>query len=223
MKRLIIILFIVIAAALSLGLVLWWQLPFVVTFLLGRAIGGRIETGQSTVSWNGGVATMQLDNVTLSGDVRGTVKRARLDVKLGRGIYIKYGSVSDFDVVINKEKHAGRFLPFQIEYAEVIRGRAVYKGQTVNINSITISNFNTAGRFEFSLDGGIEGFGKIKTHGGGIWRDQRSDVSGTYEIVDFDLSRLFRRYEGHSDSKGQITYRNGEWGLHGVASADGFD
>jgi hypothetical protein len=222
MKRLIITLFIVIVVVLSLGMVLWWQLPSVVTFLLGRAIGGRIEAVQSRVSWNGGIATMELDDVALSGDVQGTIKRARLDVRLGRGIYIKYGSVSDFDVIIKKEKHAGRFLPFQIEYAEVIRGRAVYKGQTVTINSIKISNFNTTGRFEFSLDGGIEGFGKIKTHGGGIWRDQRSDVSGTYEIVDFDLSRLFRRYEGHGDSKGQITYRNGEWGMHGAAGADRF-
>lgn len=169
MKRLLIMLSTVIGVVLLLGAITWWQLPSVVTFLLGRTIGGRIEARQSTVSWKSGVVAMELRDVALSGDVQGTIKRAHLDVKLGRGIYIKYGSLSDFDVVIKKEKSAGRFVPFQVEYAEAERGRAVYKGQTFTINSIKINNFNTAGRFSFSLDGGIEGFGRIKTHGGGAF------------------------------------------------------
>jgi hypothetical protein len=222
MKRFIVIASITVGIILLLGGVAWLRLPSVVTFLLGRAIGGRIDSGQSTVSWNNGIATIELNDITLSGDVRGTIKKTRLDVRIGRGIYIKYGSVSDFDVAIKKEKPGGRFLPLQVEYAEIVRGRAVYKGQTFTINSIKISNFNTAGQFEFSLDGGVEGFGKIKTHGSGIWRNGRSDVSGTYQIVDFDLSSLFRRYEGHSDSSGLLTYRNGDLGLHGVAGADRF-
>ena len=167
------------AGILLAGVVAWWRLPSIAIFLMGRAMGGRIEARHSTVSWTGRIATVELNDVSLSGDVQGTVKKVRLDVKPGRGIYIKYGLVSDFDVVIKKEKTGARFLPFQIERAEVTRGRAVYKGQTFTINSIKISNFNTSGQFEFSLDGGIEGFGKIKTHGGGIWRNGRSDISGT--------------------------------------------
>lgn len=223
MKRLIAILSIVLVIIALAGVVAWWRLPSIAIFLMGRAVGGRIEARHSTVSWSGRIATVELNDVSLSGDVQGTVKRVRLDVKPGRGIYIKYGLVSDFDVVIKKEKTGGRFLPFQVEYGEVTRGRAVYKRQTFTIHSIKISNFNTSGQFEFSLDGGIEGFGKIKTHGGGIWRNGRSDISGTYQIADFDLGHLFRRYEGRSDSKGRLNYRNGEWGIHGVADVYGFD
>ena len=222
MKRPITILSLVLLVILLAGVVAWWRLPSIAIFLMGRAMGGRIEARHSTVSWTGRIATVELNDVSLSGDVQGTVKKVRLDVKPGRGIYIKYGLVSDFDVVIKKEKTGARFLPFQIERAEVTRGRAVYKGQTFTINIIKISNFNTSGQFEFSLDGGIEGFGKIKTHGGGIWRNGRSDINGTYQIADFDLGHLFRRYEGRSDSKGQLNYRNGEWGLHGRAGADRF-
>jgi hypothetical protein len=222
MKRLVVILSLVMAVILAAGAVAWWRLPSVVTFLLGRAIDGRIEARHSTVSWNGRIAMMELDDVTLSGKVRGTIKKIRLDVRPGRGIYIKYGLISDFDVVIDKEKAGGKFLLFQVEQGEVVRGKAVYKGQTFTINSIKISNFNTAGQFEFSLDGGIDGFGKIRTHGSGVWRNGRSDVSGMYQVSHFDLGRLFRRYEGRCDSKGQVSYRNGEWGLHGAAGADGF-
>ncbi|HAR96988.1 MAG TPA: hypothetical protein DCR97_13675 [Deltaproteobacteria bacterium] len=170
MKRLIALLSVVLVIIFLAGVAAWWRLPSITIFLMGRAIGGRIEAGHSTVSRNGILATLELTDVSLSGDVQGTVKKVRLDVKPGRGVYIKYGLVSDFDVAIKKEKAGGRFLPFQVEYGEVTGGRAVYKGQTFTINSIKIRNLNTSEPFEFSLDGGIEGYGKIKTHGRGVWR-----------------------------------------------------
>lgn len=181
MKRSFVVPCVVFGVILLLGLVAWWQLPSVVTLLLERAINGRIEVRQSTVSWNGWVATMELNGVVLSGDIRGTVKKARLDVGVGRGILIKYGFICDFDVIVEKERGTRRFLPFQLEYAEISRGRAVYRGQTFTVNSISVRNFNTAGRFEFSLDASIEGLGGIKTHGAGVWRDGRSGLRGTYQ------------------------------------------
>lgn len=222
MKRFLAIASVVVGLVLVAGFFAWLRLPTVVTFLLGKAIGGRVEARESTVSWSRGVAAIELTDLTLSGGVQGTVKRAHLDIRVGRGLYIKNGSVSDFNVIIVREKRGGRFLPFQVEYAEVLRGKAVYKGQAFTINRITIRNFNTAGQFEFSVDGAAEGFGKIKSHGSGIWRGGRSDIKGAYEISSFDLSRLFRTYEGRCDSKGRLTYRAGELGLHGVAGADRF-
>ena len=87
---------------------------------------------------------------------------------------------------------------------------------------MTVTNFNTGGQLEFTIDGGVEGLGNLKTRGEGIFGDKRSDIKGEYSLSGVDMDRVFKDYEGLADSQGTYTYRDGGLVMDGDVQAPYF-
>ena len=138
-----------------------------------------------------------------------------LRLKPSRGVYVKYFAVSDFDVHMEKGKGSFAFYPVPVEFARITNGRVDYGGRKYLLREMTVSNFNTGRPLEFTIDGGVEGLGNLKTKGGGLlFPDLRSDIKGEYRLSAVHIDKVLKDYEGLADSWGSYTVQ-GRAARHG--------
>ncbi len=215
MKKFLIICCIILLFFLALGVVLWMDLASIGTYvgtrLLGKAIGGSVQIGRLEPGYSNGKVTVDIYDLTLKGVAEGTIKNARLQLNPWKGFYITAVSISDFDISIKDSGGRVDLIPVPVELAELRRGSLTYRGQKYIVRELKVKNFNTGGNLEFELDGGAEGFGNLKTKGGGFFKDKRSDIQGELSFARVDLSRILRGYEGLLSGAGNFTYKDGKF------------
>ncbi|MGD0230887.1 MAG: AsmA-like C-terminal region-containing protein, partial [Syntrophorhabdales bacterium] len=222
MKKALVILLIVLAVVCGTMIAAWYTLPMVASHLLSKAIGGTVDASQSSVTLKGRLLVVKLSGVRMKGRVEGTVGTAELRLEPAKGLYIKYFTISDFRVKIGKESGHLAFFPVPVELAEIRRGTVDYGGRTYVLREMRVKNFNTGGQLEFTIDGGVEGWGDLKTKGGGYFGERRSDIKGEYRLFGVNMARVFKDYEGLADSRGTFTYRSGRLIMDGRVEAPYF-
>ena len=222
MKKALIIVIAVLCVLAGMTLAARFYLSALAFHLLGKAIDGRVEASSSSVSFRGGLLVLKLDGVRIKGKVEGVVGTCELRVQPSKGLYIKYFTISDFDIKIGKEKGRIGFYPVPVELAEIRKGTVDYEGRKYILREMRVSNFNTGGQLEFSIDGGAEGLGDIKTRGEGFFGEKRSDLHGAYSLSHVDMARVFKDYEGLADSRGTFSYREGVFVMDGDVKAPYF-
>ncbi|OPY58959.1 MAG: hypothetical protein A4E57_04795 [Syntrophorhabdaceae bacterium PtaU1.Bin034] len=158
----------------------------------------------------------------MKGNIEGTIEDCELRVQPTRGAYVKYLGISGFSATVKKEKGGMPFYPVAVELAEIRKGVLTYRGQKYSVREIRVSNFNTGKTLEFSIDGGIEGLGNIRTKGEGIFGEKRSDIKGEYSLSKVNMARVFKDYEGLADSRGTFTYRDERLSMNGGVEAPYF-
>jgi hypothetical protein len=200
----------------------WFYLPALAFHMLGKAIDGTVEASSSSVSFRGGLLVLKLNGVRVKGKVEGVVRTAELRVQPSKGLYVKYFTISDFDIRIGKEKGHIGFFPVPVELAEIRKGTVEYGGHKYVLREMRVTNFNTGGRLEFSIDGGVEGLGNLKSRGEGIFGDKRSDIKGEYFLSGVNMAGVFKNYEGLADSTGFFSFRDGVLVMDGDVQAPYF-
>ena len=200
----------------------WLYLPSFAFRMLGKAIGGTVEASKAGVTYRDGLLVLRLDDVRMKGRVEGTVGMCELRLQPSKGVYVKYLTISDFHITLGKEGGHLGFYPVPVELAEIRKGTVDYGGQKYVLREMRVSNFNTGGTMEFSIDGGIEGLGNLKTKGLGIFGEKRSDIKGEYELSRVNMARVFKDYEGLADSRGTFTYQDGVLVMDGEVDAPYF-
>jgi hypothetical protein len=143
-------------------------------------------------------------------------------VQPSKGLYVKYFTISDFDIKIGKERGRIGFYPVPVELAEIRKGTVDYEGHKYVLREMRVSNFNTGGPLEFSIDGGVEGLGNLKTRGQGTFGEKRSELRGVYSLSGVNMARVFENYEGLADSRGTFSYRDGVFVMDGDVQAPYF-
>ncbi len=215
MKKFLIICCIVLLFFSALGVALWMTLPSISTYLgtqfLGKAIGGSVQIGRLEPGYSNGMVTIVIHDLAMKGAVEGTIKDARLQFNPWKGLYIKAVSVSDFDLTVKDSGGKVSLIPVPVELAEFRQGSLTYRGQKYIVRELKVKNFNTGGNLEFELDAGAEGFGNVKTKGGGFFKDKRSDIQGDLSFSRVDLSRILKGYEGLLSGAGNFTYKDGKF------------
>ena len=91
-----------------------------------------------------------------------------------------------------------------VELAEIRKGTVDYEGHKYVVREMRVTNFNTGGQLEFSIDGGIEGLGNLKTRGEGTFGEKRSDLRASTPCRGVNMARVFKDYEGLADSRGHL-------------------
>lgn len=200
----------------------WLYLPSFAFRMLGKAIGGTVEASKAGVTYRDGLLVLRLDDVRMKGRVEGTVGMCEARLQPSKGVYVKYLTISDFHITLGKEGGHLGFYPVPVELAEIRKGTVDYGGQKYVLREMRVSNFNTGGTMEFSIDGGIEGLGNLKTKGLGIFGEKRSDIKGEYELSRVNMARVFKDYEGLADSRGTFTYQDGVLVMDGEVDAPYF-
>jgi hypothetical protein len=222
MKKTLVIIIVVLAFVCGMAAAAWIALPRVTAHLLGKALQGSVEASGSSVRLEGQTVVVRLEGVRMKGRIAGTVGSCQLRVQPLKGFYIEYLAISHFAVKVAGAPGGGlRFLPVPVERAEIRDGTVDYGGHKYVVREIRVANFNTGGQLEFSIDGGVEGLGDVKTKGEGYFGGKRSDIRGDYRLSRVNLSFL-KDYEGLADSSGTFTYRGGKLVMEGAASAPYF-
>ncbi len=222
MKKALIIVVAVLSILAGMMLAARLYLPTVALHMLGKAIDGTVEASRSSVSFSGGLLVLKLDGVRIRGRVEGVVRTCEVRVQPSRGLYVKYFTISDFDIKIGRERGRIGFYPVPVELAEIRKGTVDYEGHKYVLRALRVTNFNTGGRLEFSIDGGVEGLGNLKTRGEGIFGDRRSDIKGEYSLSGVNMARVFKNYEGLADSRGAFSLRDGVLVMDGDVQASYF-
>ena len=222
MKKALLIIVAVASVLAGMMLAAWFYLPTLAFHMLGKAIDGTVEASRSSVSFRGGLLVLKLNGVRMKGKVEGVVGTCELRVQPSKGLYVKYFTISDFDIKIGKERGHIGFYPVPVELAEIRKGTVDYEGHTYILREMRVSNFNTGGRLEFSIDGGVEGLGNLKTRGEGTFGEKRSDLRGAYSLSAVNMARVFKNYEGLADSRGAFSYRDGVFVMDGDVQAPHF-
>jgi len=178
MKRFFLILIVAAVVVAGIGVTAWHYAPVLAFNMIGKAIGGSVTVSKSSVSYKDGALRITLNGVRAKGAVEGSVENCVAELLLSKGIYIRRLAISDFDLSVRKDEGGFKFYPIPVELAEITKGVLSYGGRTYLVKEIKVSNFNTGKTLEFSIDGGVEGLGNIKTHGEGIFgSEKRSDLS----------------------------------------------
>ncbi len=222
MKKALIIVVAVLFVLCGMMLAGWFYLPTLAFHMLGKAIGGTVEASSSSVSFRGGLIVLRLNGVRIKGKVQGIVQTCELRVQPSKGLYVKYFTISDFDIKLGKETGHIGFYPVPVELAEIRKGTVDYEGRKYVLRELRVTNFNTGGRMEFSIDGGVEGLGNLKTRGEGVFGDKRSDLTGAYSLSAVHMAGVFKDYEGLADSRGTFGYRDGVLVMDGDVQASHF-
>jgi hypothetical protein len=209
----ILIVFLVLAGIIGVA---WFYLPSLAFHMIGKAIGGSVEASRSTVSYRNGLLAFSFEGVKIKGRAEGRIGRCGLELLPSRGIYIKRLTASDFDLKIPKVEGRLTFYPVPVELAEIGKGLLEYGGRKYTVRELRVTNFNTGKTMKFTLDGGIEGIGDVKTHGEGIFGETRSDIKGDYSLSAVNMAFL-KDYEGFVDSSGHFSYRDGKLAMDGEA------
>jgi hypothetical protein len=153
----------------------WRFLPSLAFRMLGRAVSGSVEASKTDVSYKDGLIVLTLNGVRLKGKVEGSIENCELRIEPAKGLYIRYLAVSGFDITVKRDKGGIRFIPLPVELAEIRRGLLDYQGKKYVVREIRVANFNTGKTLDFSIDGGVEGLGNLKTKGGSILNERRFD------------------------------------------------
>ncbi len=219
MKKALLIVVAVLSVLAGMMVAAWFYLPTLAFHMLGKAIDGTVEASSSSVSFRGGLLVLKFNGVRIKGKVEGVVGTCELRVQPSKGLYVKYFTISDFDIKIGKERGHTGFYPVPVELAEIRKGTVDYEGHKYVLREMRVSNFNTGGPLEFSIDGGIEGLGNLKTRGGGTFGEKRSDLRGAYSLSAVNMARVFKNYEGLADSRGTFSYRDGVFVMDGDVKA----
>jgi hypothetical protein len=218
MKKTIIILLIVVVVLAGLALTARYYLPTMAFRFLGKAINGTVEAGHWRVSYAHGLVVIHLKNIHMKGDVNGTIDESEFRLQPSRVLYIKYLSISGFNVAIKQERGAMHFVPIPVERAEIRKGTVIYLGKKFIIRELTVSDFNTGGTLKFNFDGGAEGWGDLKSFGAGIFKENQTDLSGRYVLSNVNMS-LLKGYQGYTNSQGTFTYKGDKLTFDGVVSS----
>jgi hypothetical protein len=222
MKKALLIVVAVLSILAGMMLAAWFYLPTFAFHMLGKAIDGTVEASHSSVFFRGGLLVLKLEGVRIKGRVEGAVGTCELRVQPSKGLYVKYFAISDFDIKIGNERGHVVFYPVPVELVEIRKGTVNYEGQKYILREMRVSNFNTGGQLEFSIDGGVEGLGNLKTKGEGIFGEKRSDLRGAYSLSEVNMARVFKNYEGLADSRGTFSYRDGVFVMDGDVKAPYF-
>jgi hypothetical protein len=217
MKRLLVALAIILCFLTIAFLAAWHYAPRILVRVAGKAIGGAVDAGTTRIDYKDGALIFVFKDVRLKGSVEGKINDCELHLLLRKGLYIQSLALSGFDLVVQKQQGKMVFYPVPVEEAAIRDGTLLYEGQKYSIKEVTARNFNTGKKFEFTIDGTVEGFGRIKTHGEGIFGEKHSDIRGTYKIIQLDIARVLKDYQGLTNSEGLFSYKEGRLTFEGDA------
>ncbi len=222
MKKALLITFAALFVLAGMTLAARLYLPTVACRILGKAVDGTVEASGSSISLCDGRLVLKLKGLRIKGRIEGVVGTCEVRAAPWKGVYLEYFAISDFAIRIGSQRgHIGLY-PVPVELAEIRRGTVEYEGRTYVLREMRVTNFNTGGKLEFSIDGGIEGLGNLKTRGEGIFGEKRSDLKGEYSLTGVEIARVLKDYEGLADSQGVFTYRDGVLVMDGEVQAPYF-
>jgi len=213
------ILFIVLAVFILLA-----NLSNIGPYVMKKVTGGEIAVNKFDYQFDSGKITLRLSDLTIQGNLKGTVKSLDVFVNLTSRPFLKSTTIADFDLTFADLKGKTRFLPLPAELLEIKRGFIAYNKQKIFIDELTIENLKSGKPFQFNLKVQNDSiFKNISASGEGIYKGRSSELKGTMHIAGLDLARLSNKLKGLAVVQGPFTFAKQSLAFEGPFEMTGFE
>jgi len=204
--------------------VLLMNLSTIGPYVVKKITGGEVAVNKFNYSFDGGRLVFKLSDLSIKGNLQGTVKRLDVLASFRSRPFLKSATIADFDLTFSDLKGKTRFLPLPAERLEIKRGAITYNKQKIFIEELTIENLKSGKPFFFNLKAQNDSFFKgISASGEGLYKGKASELKGNMYITDLDLSRLSSKLKGVAIVQGPFTFARQSFGFEGSFDMAGFE
>jgi hypothetical protein len=204
--------------------VLIMNLSTVGSYVVKKVTGGEVDVSKVDYSYDGGRIILKLSDLTIKGNLEGTVKRLEVFANLKSRPFLKSTTIADFNLAIGDMTGKTRFLPLPAELLEIKRGTITYKKQQFIIDELTVENLNAGKPFLFSLKARNDTFFKnISVSGEGFYKGKSSELKGNMHIAGLDLARLSSKLKGIAVIQGPFSFAKQSFSFEGPFEMSGFE
>jgi hypothetical protein len=213
------ILFIIFAVFILLA-----NLSTIGPYVVKKVTGGDVSVNKFDYRFERGKITLRLSDLTIQGNLKGTVKSFDVFANLRSRPFLKSSTIADFDLTFADLKGKTRFLPLPAELLEIKRGFITYNKQRIFIDELTIENLGSGKPFQFNLKAQNDSFFKnISVSGEGIYKGKASELKGTMYIAGLDLARLSSKLKGAAVVRGPFTLAKQSFAFEGPFEMSDFE
>jgi hypothetical protein len=118
-------------------------------YVIGAATESHVTIEDARFVRKGLSLSVELRDISLKGNIEGTIKKSKFALNLMRGIYFREIQIFDFDIIIKPKKVTGHFFEYPVEYAHIENGVVTVSDLKFVINSIDARNVNMSGSLSF--------------------------------------------------------------------------
>jgi len=213
------ILFIILAVFILLA-----NLSDIGPYVVKKVTGGEVAVNKFNYRFESGKIALKLSDLTIQGNLKGTVKNLDVFVNLTSRPFLKSTTITDFDLAFADLKGKTSFLPLPAEFLEIKRGFITYNKQKIFIDELRIENLKSGKPFQFNLKVQNDSiFKNISASGEGIYKGRSSELKGTMHIVGLDLARLSSKLKGLAVVQGPFTFAKQSFAFEGPFEMSGFE
>ena len=105
-------------------------------YVVKKVTGGEVTVNKFAYSFDSGRIVLNLSELTIKGNLEGTVKRLDVLANLTSRPFLKSTTIADFDLAFTDLKGKTRFLPLPAELLEIKRGAITYNKQKIFITGV---------------------------------------------------------------------------------------
>ena len=194
------------------------------SYAVKKLTGGEVEISKVDYSYDSGRIILKLSDLTIKGNLAGTVKRLDVFANLKSRPFLKSSTISDFDLTFSDLKGKTRFLPLPAELLEIKRGTIIYNKQKIFIEELTVENLKSGKPFLFTLKARNDSFFKsISISGEGLYKGKSSELKGNMHIAGLDLARLSSKLKGIAVVQGPFSFAKQSFSFEGPFEMSGFE
>ena len=205
-------------------IILIMNLSTVGSYVVKKVTGGEVDVSKVDYSYDSGRIILKLSDLTIKGNLEGTVKRLDVFADLKSRPFLKSSTISDFDLSFADLKGKTRFLPLPAELLEIKRGSIIYNKQKIFIEELTVENLKSGKPFMFTLKAGNDSFFKsISVSGEGLYKGKSSELKGNMHIAGLDLTRLSSKLKGVAVVQGPFSFAKQSFSFEGPFEMSGFE
>jgi AsmA-like C-terminal region len=205
-------------------IVLLMNISTVGSYVVKKVTGGEVAVSKFDYSYESGRIVLKLSDLTIRGNLKGTVKRLDVFANIASRPFLKSTTISDFDLTFSDLKGKTRFIPLPAELLEIKRGALTYNTQKIFIDELRIENLKSGKPFLFSLKARNDSYFKsISISGEGIYKGKSSELNGNMHITGFNLARLSSKLKGTAIVQGPFTFARQSFSFEGPFEMSGFE
>jgi hypothetical protein len=193
-------------------------------YVVKKVTGGEVAVNKFDYRFESGKIALKLSDITIKGNLKGTVKNLDVFVNLTSRPFLKSTTIADFDLAFADLKGKTSFLPLPAEFLEIKRGFITYNKQKIFIDELTIENLKSGKPFLFNLKAQNDSFFKsISASGEGLYKGKSSELKGNLHIAGLDLARLSSKLKGIAIVQGPFTLAGQSLDFEGPFEMSGFE
>jgi hypothetical protein len=208
------------------ALLVWWNLPYVGSCLLGRLAGGSVKIERVDFAYKQGVFFVEMGGVHSEGKVVGSAGNLRFAVNLRKGLYFDSFRISDFTLTIpvNTKGKKKRYPIVPTDLLEARNGVVTYGTQTFVVNELVVTHLKKREPFQFRCDVANDGwFSGLTAEGVGFVNRRAVSFKGRASVKRMDLGRLSKAMAGAVDGQASFAYENNRLSVDGSFAASGYE